>query len=61
MAEIFTDDHVMQRFFTKVLIPNNNGCMNWLGTKNHKGYGAFWDGSSYANGHKRMVSAHRFS
>jgi hypothetical protein len=26
-------------FFQKVLIPDDSGCMNWIGAKNNKGYG----------------------
>lgn len=47
---------INNRFYAKVLLPNENGCMFFVGGKNKKklGYGIFYD----RNGQKR---AHRFS
>lgn len=42
------------RFYDKVLLPNENGCMLWTGGKAHYGYGLF-----YIN--KKMFRAHRIS
>ena len=42
------------RFYSKILIPNENGCMLWLGSCNEKGYGQF----KFNN---KQSYAHRFS
>lgn len=31
-----------RRFWTKVALPDENGCMLWLARINEKGYGLFW-------------------
>lgn len=42
------------RFWAKVALPNDNGCMLWSGAPNRAGYGRFWlDGKN--------VLAHRLS
>jgi len=36
--------HAKNRFYAQVLLPNENGCMIWIGYKtlsNHRGYGEF--------------------
>lgn len=42
------------RFFAKVALPNEQGCMLWLAGLSQCGYGKFW-----INGH--TVHAHRFA
>lgn len=42
-------------FYSKTLMPNENGCMLWSGSKNKKGYGTM-----YGN-EKKMILASRFS
>ena len=43
-----------QRFYAKVLIPDENGCMFFIGSLTLKGYGHFTINSKY-------IAAHRFS
>ncbi len=45
---------MMNRFYARVLIPDDNGCMRYIGGKGHYGYGIFYDRT-------RQVRAHRFS
>jgi len=45
---------IMNIFYSNVLLPDENGCMKYIGGKGHYGYGIFYDRS----GQKR---AHRFS
>jgi hypothetical protein len=42
------------RFYAKVFIPDENGCMLWMGAKNQKGYGNFGINN-------KIVAVHRFS
>lgn len=46
---------IKNRFYAKILIPNENGCMIWNGSKDPRGYGGF------VGLHKKMTSAHRYS
>lgn len=41
-------------FYSQVTVPNNNGCMFWLGSKNKKGYGQI-------NVNNKPMLSHRFS
>lgn len=41
-------------FYNKTLVPDENGCMNWIGGKNQSGYGNMWH-------LKRMWLASRYS
>lgn len=43
-----------KRFYSNVLIPNEKGCMEWVGRKNKGGYGSFLI-------NRKCVSVHRFS
>jgi hypothetical protein len=42
------------RFYAKVALPNEQGCMLWLPPPGSNGYGKFWLGG-------RWIGAHRFS
>ncbi len=42
----------IDRFWSKVRVPDENGCLNWIGTKG-RGYGRFWF-------NRRTVMAHRW-
>ena len=44
---------LIERFLEKIAI-NENGCWEWQGAKDSKGYGSFWDG-------KKNLRAHRVS
>ena len=47
-------DADIRRFWSKVNLPDKNGCMNWTAGQDGRGYGQFWiDGSS--------TTAHRVS
>ena len=49
-------DTIKNRFYSRVKLPNKNGCMEWIGrTIHHGGYGQF---SKHG---KIPVSAHRYS
>ena len=48
-----------KRFWAKVQIPNENGCLNWLGAKTKAGYGEMTIGSR-TDGSQTTVYAHRF-
>jgi hypothetical protein len=43
------------KFYSKVTIPNENGCMEWVGAKNSNGYGHF------INRFRKTIKAHRYS
>jgi len=45
---------IKNRFYDKVLLPNENGCMEWISCINYLGYGQF-----YVNG--VPIYSHRFS
>ena len=49
------DSYVKNRFYAKVLLPNENGCMLWTASKRSFGYGAF----SLFKG--KAIRAHRYS
>ena len=42
-----------QKFWAKVVV-KENGCWEWIGANNGKGYGQFWDGT-------KLVTAHGFA
>lgn len=46
---------IKNRFYAKVLIPDENGCMIWNGAKSKKGYGGF------VGHNKKMTNVHRYS
>lgn len=48
------DEHVLRRFYEKVSLPDENGCMLWLAWTASGGYGQLW-----LNG--RKVRAHRLA
>lgn len=48
------DEHTIERFMNKVVL-SNDGCWNWIGCRDRKGYGEF---KSYRGASAR---AHRFS
>jgi len=45
---------IKNRFYAKVLLPNDNGCMEWIGSLSPIGYGGFLVKS-------KSIIAHRFS
>lgn len=47
------------RFFPKVAMPDENGCMNWMAGTNGVGYGMFF--VDWAKGRNLAVVAHRWS
>ena len=49
-----TINTIMNRFYSHVMLPDENGCMIYIGAKNHYGYGIFYDRT-------RQIRAHRFS
>jgi len=46
------------KFTSKIGMPNDNGCMEWLGWKNKHGYGKFSVGSKYAFAHRYSYEFH---
>lgn len=54
------DEADMRRFWAKVALPNENGCLLWTAATNHMGYGAFGYGSRDGRT-APVVSAHRFA
>ena len=51
---MLNDTLLIKRFLSKMSAKDEKGCINWLGWKNHDGYGKF---SVY----KKYIFAHRFS
>lgn len=47
-------DKYVERFHSKYKVNDETGCWDWTASKNHLGYGQYWDG-------KRRAKAHRFS
>lgn len=50
----FIKEDPERRFYRFVRLPDENGCMNWLGTINPNGYGQF-------RIDQRLIPAHRFA
>lgn len=42
----------LARFWSKVALPDGNGCMIWLGARNEHGYGRFAVRSKYRRAHR---------
>lgn len=41
----YLPDRVLRRFWSKILLPDEDGCMLWAAGKFSTGYGQFWTGS----------------
>ena len=50
-------NNTKNRFYSKILLPNINGCMEWQGAL-RRGYGAF---HFQIKGKNKIIPAHRFS
>lgn len=54
MADLVTTQAHVERFWSRVALPDENGCMLWLGARLKSGYGSAWLGS-------KTIATHRLS